>query len=81
MSVLIAPVVRRFVLLRESIDSRERTFRKRPAFAAILELEVNKRELVELLALPQVTEFLQLEREQNDVVGRVACGLFLDYQS
>ena len=63
---LIAPVVRRFVDLRESIDYRVGILRRNSPFAAHLEIAADRRELDELSRLPQVREFLALERERGE---------------
>jgi hypothetical protein len=70
MNYLISPVVRRFVVLRESIAYREQRFEQikpMPLWGAILALEVDKTELAELIALPQVLSFLEQEREKRSV--------------
>jgi hypothetical protein len=70
MDILTSPVVRRFIVLRESIAYREQRFEqmKPVLWGARLALEVDKTELAELIALPQVLTFLELEREERSFV-------------
>jgi hypothetical protein len=71
MNYLISPLVRRFIVLRESIAYREQRFEKlepRPLWGAILALQVDKTELAKLIRLPQVLSFLEQEREERSIV-------------
>jgi hypothetical protein len=61
---LIAPEVRWFVNLRESINYRERVFHKRTPRTSRLELAADKEMLVELAKFPNVLAFLELERDE-----------------
>jgi hypothetical protein len=65
--LLIAPVVHRFIVLRESIAYREQHFKqiKRIPFNERLQLEVDKGELAELSKFSEVLLFIKLEREEN----------------
>lgn len=63
---LIAPVVRRYVDLREALEYRVGILRRNSPFAAHLEIATDRRELEELARLPQVVEFLALERERGE---------------
>ena len=63
-SFLIAPEVRFFVDLRESIDYRERTFNKWTPRTSRLQLAADSDKLVGLAKLPHVLAFLELECEE-----------------
>lgn len=68
LTFLISPAVRRFVVLREALAYQQAMTHKR-SLAVRREIEADLAELAVLGKLPQVLEFLELERERGESTG------------